>query len=78
MTEEEKAEARATDPQAAAIIERCERMTPEELQRLHGVLRDPREGRTLPGAGPVLGVGPFESGWPTTRSASMTQIRRRC
>ena len=41
MTEEEKAEARATDPKAAAIIERCDQMTPEELQRLHGALRDP-------------------------------------
>ena len=52
MTEEEKAEARATDPKAAAIIERCDRMTPEELQRLHGVLRDPF------GAGPDLFPGP--------------------
>jgi hypothetical protein len=41
MTEQEKADARATDPKAAAIIERCDQMTPEELQRLHGVLRDP-------------------------------------
>ena len=41
MTEHEKAEARATDPKAAAIIECCDQMTPEELQRLHGVLRDP-------------------------------------
>jgi hypothetical protein len=41
MTEQEKAEARATDPKAAALIERCDQMTPEELQRLHGVLRDP-------------------------------------
>ena len=52
MTEEEKAEARATDPKAAAIIERCDRMTPEQLQRLHGVLRDPF------GAGPDLFPGP--------------------
>jgi hypothetical protein len=52
MTEEEKAEARATDRKAAAIIERCDQMTPEELQRLHGVLRDPF------GAGPDLFPGP--------------------
>ena len=41
LTDEEKAEARATDPRAREIIDRCEAMTPEDLQRLHGVLRDP-------------------------------------
>ncbi|MGM0928912.1 MAG: hypothetical protein ACQEXN_04280 [Actinomycetota bacterium] len=41
LTEEEKAEARATDPRAAAVIDRCAAMSPEELQQLHGVLRDP-------------------------------------
>ncbi|WP_442543905.1 hypothetical protein ACSBOX_19260 [Arthrobacter sp. KN11-1C] len=41
LTEEEKAEARATDPRAAAIIDRCEAMSPEELQQLHGILRNP-------------------------------------
>jgi hypothetical protein len=41
MTDAEKAEARATDPRAAAIIERCDSMSPETLQQLHGVLRDP-------------------------------------
>jgi len=62
MTEEEKAEARGTDPKAAAIIERCDRMTPEELQRLHGVLRDPF------GAGPDLFPGPdlFQGSDPFT------------
>jgi hypothetical protein len=44
LTEEEKAQARATDPRAAAIIDRCEKMTPQELQRLHGILRDPHAG----------------------------------
>lgn len=42
MTDEEKASARATDPAAAAIIDRCDSMSPETLQQLHGVLRDPR------------------------------------
>jgi hypothetical protein len=44
LTDEEKAAARATDPHAAAIIDRCDRLTPAELQRLHGILRDPRAG----------------------------------
>ncbi|MDQ0213140.1 hypothetical protein [Arthrobacter bambusae] len=41
LTQEEKAEARATDPRVAAIIDRCEAMSPEELQQLHGILRNP-------------------------------------
>ena len=41
MTDAEKAEARATDPRAAAIIDRCDDMSPETLRALHGVLRDP-------------------------------------
>ncbi|MFJ5289228.1 hypothetical protein [Streptomyces sp. NPDC088348] len=42
MTEQEKAEARATDPRAREIIERCDAMSAADLQQLHGLLRDPR------------------------------------
>jgi hypothetical protein len=41
MTDEEKAQARATDARAAAIIDRCDALGPTELQRLHGILRAP-------------------------------------
>jgi hypothetical protein len=41
MTDEEKAQARATDPLAAQIIDRCDSMSPEAMLNLHGVLRDP-------------------------------------
>lgn len=41
MTDEEKAQARATDPRAARIIDECDAMSPEAMARLHGVLRDP-------------------------------------
>lgn len=41
MTEAEKTEARETDERAAAIIDRCDQMSPAALQQLHGVLRDP-------------------------------------
>ena len=41
MTDEEKAQARATDPLAAQIIDRCDSMSPEAMQQLHGVLRNP-------------------------------------
>jgi hypothetical protein len=41
MTDEEKAQARATDPRAARIIDQCDAMSPDAMARLHGVLRDP-------------------------------------
>jgi hypothetical protein len=46
LTDEEKAAARATDARAATIIDRCDRLTPAELQRLHGTLRDPHPALT--------------------------------
>jgi hypothetical protein len=39
LTEEEKREARATDPRAAAIVDRVEAMPPEIMERLHGAIR---------------------------------------
>jgi hypothetical protein len=36
MTEQEKAEARATDPRAAAIVDRCDNLSPAEMEGLHG------------------------------------------
>ncbi|GAC1594773.1 MAG: hypothetical protein NVS3B21_17130 [Acidimicrobiales bacterium] len=39
LTEEEKAEARGTDPRAAAIVERCDTMQPDSWARLHGTVR---------------------------------------
>ncbi|MDF9751684.1 hypothetical protein [Arthrobacter sp. ES3-54] len=57
LTDEEKAEARSTDARAAAIIERCENMTAEELQQLHGILRNPHAGS--PGGPGTSGNGDF-------------------
>jgi hypothetical protein len=42
LTDEEKAEARGTDPRAAAIIDRCEAMSPESWEQLHGAVRSPQ------------------------------------
>jgi hypothetical protein len=39
LTDDEKAEARATDPRAAAIIDRCDEMPAEMWARLHGAIR---------------------------------------
>jgi hypothetical protein len=41
LTEEEKLEARATDPRAAAIVDRVDTMSAEMMRRLHGVIRPP-------------------------------------
>lgn len=64
MTDAEKAEARATDPRAAEIIDRCDAMSPETLQQLHGVLRDPHRPVAATSGGdvrdaepPVFGTG---------------------
>ena len=40
MTDEEKAEMRASDPRAAEIIDRSEALSEEELMRLHGAIRE--------------------------------------
>jgi hypothetical protein len=39
LTDDEKRQARATDPRAAAIIDRVDDMPPEMLDKLHGALR---------------------------------------
>ncbi|WP_327286885.1 hypothetical protein [Streptomyces sp. NBC_01198] len=52
MTEQEKAEARATDPRAREIIDRCDAMSPADLQQLHGLLRDPHPAAPKTGHGP--------------------------
>jgi hypothetical protein len=41
LTEAEQREARASDPRAREIIDRCAALAPEDLMRLHGVLREP-------------------------------------
>src|SRR5215208_3116609 len=41
LSDEEKAEVRAGDPRARAILERTEAMAPEDLARLHGTWRNP-------------------------------------
>jgi hypothetical protein len=40
LTDDEKAEMRASDPRAREILERTEALTTEEIMRLHGTIRD--------------------------------------
>jgi hypothetical protein len=54
MTDEEKAQARATDPLAAQIIDRCDAMSPEAMLDLHGVLRNPHAPSASPGLIPEV------------------------
>ncbi len=57
MTDEEKAQARATDPRAAQIIDRCDSMSPEAMLNLHGVLRNPHALQDDPGLIPEIPEG---------------------
>jgi hypothetical protein len=45
LTEDEKAEMRGTDERTRRLLERTESLEPEELMKLHGVLRNPRATR---------------------------------
>ncbi|MED5811624.1 hypothetical protein VST63_04570 [Mycolicibacterium sp. 050232] len=57
MTDEEKAQARATDARAAAVIDRCDSMSPEAMLNLHGVLRDPHAAAESAGLIPEVPDG---------------------
>jgi hypothetical protein len=57
MTDDEKAQARATDPRAAQIIDQCDAMSPEAMARLHGVLRDPHSPTVAAGLVPEIPEG---------------------
>jgi hypothetical protein len=60
MTDDEKAQARATDPRAAEIIDRSESLTADEMARLHGALRNPHgleDPMSTWGASPFLDLG---------------------
>lgn len=48
LGEDEKRQARATDPRAAEIIDRAEALTDEQLARMHGTSRDVCAGEMVP------------------------------
>jgi hypothetical protein len=68
LSDEEKAEARATDPRAAALLDRVESMDAETMARLHGTVRSagpsPRATVGRPGAGRPGTGGPAEAAEP--------------
>lgn len=59
LTEAEKMEMRGTDPRTDAILRRVEDMTPEQMARLHGAIRQgPAKQEALPGPGEKVRVLP--------------------
>jgi len=57
LSDAEKLEARATDPRAAALIDRVEALGPDDFNRMHGTIRSPRVVSGPPGRGPGTGPG---------------------
>jgi hypothetical protein len=64
LTDAEKAEARATDPRAAAVIDHADTLPPELLDRLHGTVRYLRQV-TGNGTGLAPGAPAAEDDLPT-------------
>ena len=58
LSDAEKQEARATDPRAAALIDRVEALGADDFSRMHGTIRSPRAVPGFPGDGPGPGAGP--------------------
>jgi hypothetical protein len=56
LTDEEKAEVRATDPRAAAVVDAVDAMPPEMWERLHGAIRTLRPACPGPTVDPVFGT----------------------
>jgi hypothetical protein len=57
LSDAEKLEARATDPRAAALIDRVEALGPDDFNRMHGTIRSPRVVSGPPGVGHGQGPG---------------------
>lgn len=65
LTDQEKREARATDPRAAAIIDRVDHLPPEVMEKLHGAIR----GRV---ATPAAAPGPAVPWWDPVADAAVS------
>ncbi|MFD9981222.1 hypothetical protein ACFWZJ_12655 [Streptomyces massasporeus] len=71
LTDEEKREARATDPRAAAILDRVDTMPQEVFERLHGAVRSLTPATPAASADPVpTWVTPTASADPTRPPAT--------
>jgi hypothetical protein len=66
LTDEEKQEARATDPRSAALLDRVDHLPPEMLERLHGAIRylGPAVAAAEPAGVPPVPGRPTAAGRP--------------
>jgi len=62
LSDEEKAEARATDPRAAALIDRVESLDAETMERLHGTIRSLRPVASAAAESDPFGLDAFGTG----------------
>jgi hypothetical protein len=71
LTDEEKQQARATDPRAADLIDRLDGLPPEMLERMHGAIRYLSEGPGKPSGTPAAagGAAGFAAAGPPAGSA---------
>jgi hypothetical protein len=86
MTDAEKAEARATDPRAAGLLDRLDGLPPEMLEKMHGAIRylepaagpvsrtpaEPAEYRTPPEPGEVVVEQPSVPWWDPGSDSSVS------
>ncbi len=72
LSDEEKAEARATDPRAAALLDRVESMDAETMARLHGTIRSLRPAAGQPGGADHSGAEQAAPWWDPEADASVS------
>jgi hypothetical protein len=80
LSDAEKAEARATDPRAAALIDRVEALGAADFDRMHGTIRSPRAVSGFPGPqfpgghdpGEPAGFRPDVPWWDPAADASVS------
>jgi hypothetical protein len=76
LSDDEKLEARATDPRAAALIDRVESLDARAMQGLHGTIRSGASGAVHPGASGAVhpgasGAGPAVPWWDPDADAAV-------
>jgi hypothetical protein len=69
LTDEEKAEARATDPRAAAIVDHVDHLPPEMQERLHGAIRSLRQLPARGAPSEPAAADPFPEIWTDASGA---------
>ncbi len=71
LTEDEKKEARSTDPRAAAVVDRCDGMAPEAWDRLHGTFRPVGEPDDRRPGSPAVDQPPAVAWWDPDADAGV-------